>query len=185
MREWITDIVLIGPVRAGKSTIGRLLAERLNLPQVSLDTTRWRYYPQIGYDEAFAREIRAKGGLLALSLYWSLFSAYGVEKTLADHRHCVFDFGAGIYESHESLARVAAALAPYPNVILLLPSPDLTESLAILRQRDAHPPADLNFDVNGRFLRHPSYTHLAKITIYTQGKTPAESCDEILQCVVR
>jgi ATPase subunit of ABC transporter with duplicated ATPase domains len=45
------DIVLIGPVRAGKSTQGKLLAKRLGLPQVSLDEVRYGYYKEIGYDE--------------------------------------------------------------------------------------------------------------------------------------
>jgi adenylate kinase family enzyme len=65
--ELNSDIVLIGPVRSGKSTVGRLLAERLGLPQVSLDSQRWQYYKEIGYDEDLAREIRARGGFPVLS----------------------------------------------------------------------------------------------------------------------
>ncbi|HEY1408430.1 MAG TPA: shikimate kinase [Promineifilum sp.] len=38
-----SEIILIGPIGAGKSTIGRLLAERLGLPQVSMDDIRYRY----------------------------------------------------------------------------------------------------------------------------------------------
>ena len=41
MTEAIADIVLLGPVRAGKSTVGRLLAQRLDLPQISIDEVRW------------------------------------------------------------------------------------------------------------------------------------------------
>ncbi len=63
------DIVLIGPVRAGKTTLGKLLAERLGVPQVSFDDERWRYYKEIGYDVELAREIRQRGGFLALVLY--------------------------------------------------------------------------------------------------------------------
>jgi len=102
MVETVSDIVLIGPVRAGKSTIGKLLADALELPQISLDTARWGYYKEIGYDEDFAQEIRARGGFLALALYWNLFAAHAVERLLADHQNCVIDFGAGIYESAES-----------------------------------------------------------------------------------
>jgi adenylate kinase family enzyme len=32
-----SDIILIGPVRTGKTTISQLLAERLGLPQIALD----------------------------------------------------------------------------------------------------------------------------------------------------
>jgi hypothetical protein len=52
------DIVLIGPVRAGKSTLGKLLADRLGLPQVSLDVLRVVYYKEIGFDEVHAQNLR-------------------------------------------------------------------------------------------------------------------------------
>ena len=119
-----SEIVLLGPVRAGKSTIGRLIAERLGVSQVSLDDLRWVYYKEIGYDARLAKQIRAAGGFLALMLYWQLFDAYSVERVLAEHDHCVFDSGAGIgiSESQEQFARVRQALAPYRNVVLLLPT---------------------------------------------------------------
>lgn len=180
-----TDIVLIGPVGAGKSTQGRLLAAALGRPQVSLDDARWRYYREIGYDDELAREIRRRGGFLALVMYWGQFDAYAAERLLAEHRDCVFDFGAAIYESRENLDRVRRALAPYPNVFLLLPSEDRGESLRILRERDEDPPADLNFDFNRRFLDHPTYYELARHTIYTAGRAPEETRDEILRLMAR
>ena len=180
MTESISDIVLIGPVRAGKSTLGQLLAQRLGLPQVSVDKLRRKYREEIGYDETLAKEFRARGGFLALYLYWNLFDAYTLERVLADHRKCVIDLGAGIYESHEMFARVQRALQPYRNVILLLPSPDKAESLRILTDRDSDPPNDLNFDFNAHFLDQHSYYDLAKFIVYTKGKTPEETCAEIL-----
>jgi adenylate kinase family enzyme len=177
------EIVLIGPVRAGKSTLGSLLAERLVVPQVSLDDARWRYYKEIGYDEALAQEIRSRGGFLALVLYWNLFDANAAERLLAEHRDCVFDFGAAIYWNDEVLGRVQRALAPFRNVVLLLPSPDPDESLRLLRERDPDPPADLNFDFNAFFIRHRSYYALARHIVYTAGKTPEETRDEILALI--
>lgn len=76
MFETCADIVMIGPVRAGKSTVGRLLAQRFGVPQVFLDKERWRYYQEISYDEALAREIRTRGGFLPLVLYWNPFDPY-------------------------------------------------------------------------------------------------------------
>jgi adenylate kinase family enzyme len=175
------EVVLIGPVRSGKSTQGRLLAEALGRPQVSLDEERWRYYREIGYDDELAAEIRRRGGFLALVMYWGQFDAYAVERLLVEHHGCVFDFGAAIYESRENLDRVRRALSNYPNVFLLLPSADKEESLRILRERDEDPPADLNFDFNRRFLDHPSYDELARHTIYTAGRTPEQTRDEILR----
>jgi shikimate kinase len=102
-----TDIVLIGPVRTGKSTQGRLLAEKLGLPQVSLDVLREQYYKEIGFDPLLAKEIRQKGGFLAMMFYRELFAAHAVERILAEHHDCVIDFGAGIFESDEMFARLA------------------------------------------------------------------------------
>jgi adenylate kinase family enzyme len=182
-----SDIVLLGPVRTGKSTIGKLLAERLRVPQVSLDDLRWTYYKEIGYDERLAKQIRAAGGFLALTLYWQLFDAYSVERVLAEHGHCVFDFGAGVgmSESQEQFTRVQRALASYRyrNVVLLLPTHDTDESLRILAERDTDPPADLNFDFNAHFLHHHGYTDLAKFTVYTAGHSPKATCDEILRMI--
>lgn len=176
------EILLLGPVATGKSTIGALLAQQLGIPQVSLDKIRWRYYEEIGYDAALAQQIRDRGGFLALALYWQFFDAYSVERVLADYANCVIDFGAGVgvYESREQFDRVQRALAPYPYVFLLLPSPDATRSLQILHDRDSAPPSDMNFDFNAHFLAHHGYHDLAKVTIYTEAKTPAETCAEIL-----
>jgi hypothetical protein len=178
-----SEIILIGPVRTGKSTLGRLLADKLGLPQVSLDELRWEYYKEVGYDEVLAREFLQRGGFPALALYWQFFDIYSVERVLADYHHCVFDFGAGVgvYESREHFARAQQALRPFRNVILLLPSPDIEESIRTLHERDRQPPADLNFDFQSHFLRHHGYYDLAKFTVYTEGRPPEESCAEILR----
>jgi shikimate kinase len=178
-----TEIVLIGPVRTGKSTLGKLLAAKLGLPQASLDELRYQYFQEIGYDPILAKEIRQKGGFLAFMYYRELFGAYSVERILADHHDCVIDFGAGIYESDEMFARVKKALSEFVNVVLLLPSPDIDESLRILKERDLNPPADLTMDLPARFLRHHTYYDLARITVYTKRKTPEETCEEILERV--
>lgn len=43
------DIILIGPVGAGKSTIGEMLSKKLGIPQCSLDFIRDKYYKEIGF----------------------------------------------------------------------------------------------------------------------------------------
>ena len=177
------NIILIGPIRAGKSTLGRLLAEKLRKPQVSMDQLRWQYYREIGYDEDLAQNFRRLGGFLALVLYWQQFDPYAVERLLAEHQNCVVDFGAGgcIVENDEGLARIQHALDPCPNVILLLPSTDLDESMEILAARDLNPPKDLNFDFNRHFVEREIYHKLAKHIVYTKGKSPTESCEEIMK----
>src|SRR5919199_1093078 len=87
--------VLIGPVRAGKTTVAALLAQHLALAHVSLDAIRLRYYREIGYDEEHARQLREREGFAGLYRYWKPFEAYAVERVLAEHRDAVVDFGAG------------------------------------------------------------------------------------------
>jgi hypothetical protein len=104
----------------------------------------------------------------------------------------VFDFGAShsVYEKEELFSRVQNALAPFDYVILLLPSPNLDESVKILNarfskllEREVGKVDPKLLDLNEHFVKHPSNRQLAKMTIYTEGKFPEETCDEILEKV--
>jgi hypothetical protein len=184
------EIILIGPMRVGKSTLGTLIAEKLSVPQVSLDDVGGRYFDEIGFDADMARQLE-KNDLLTLLKYLWPFYPHVVERVLGEHHDCVIDLGAGhtVYEDASAFARVQQALAPYCNVLLILPSLDPDRSAAILRERTA----DLvwlqeirerhGFDMNEHFLRHPSNYRLAKLIVYTEGKSPEETRDEILERV--
>ncbi len=176
-----SEIVLIGPSGAGKSTLAVLLSRKLGLPYHSMDEVRWKYYDEIGYDRGVARERDAREGFWGLYHYWKPFEAYAVQRMLEDFRDCIFDFGGGnsIYEDDGLFEQVRELLAPYAHVILLLPSPDLEESLKILNDRD-NISSDEQREVNEHFVRHHSNYDLAKHIVYTQGKTPEETCDEII-----
>ena len=179
-----TDIILIGPIGAGKSTLGKLVAERLNLPQCSMDEVRWAYYQELGYDEAVAKQREQQEGFWGLYQYWKPFEAYAVERLLADHTNCVIDFGAGhsVYEDEALFSRVQQILTPYQNIILLLPSPDLTEAVEILNDRHEFL-RDMQPNINEHFIKHHSNRDLAKFVVYTKGKTAEETCDEILDLI--
>ena len=179
-----TNIILIGPPGVGKSTVARTLGAALGLPVVELDTQRWDYYAEIGYDRDRADQLLQDEGLPALVAYWKPFDLHALERVLADHRGCVIAFGAGhsVYEDASQFARARRALAPYPYVVLLLPSPDIDESVQILNSRlpadDPHTP-DLR-RIQERLIRHHSNYTLATITVYTKDKTPEETCRDIL-----
>ncbi|WP_100903991.1 shikimate kinase [Nostoc flagelliforme] len=176
-----SDIILIGPVRAGKSTIGRILAKKLQLPQISMDILRWNYYQARGWDKQQQQNIAENEGFAGVYRYWKQFEAYAVERLLQEHQNCVIDFGAGhsIYEDDADFHHVSELLADYANVVLLMPSPDPDESVMILNQR-------LTLTINGMeenrfFLTHQSNYQLATLVIYTHLKTPSQIKDEILQ----
>ena len=178
----MSPILLIGPVRAGKSTLGRLLAEALGLPQHSMDALRWGYYAEVGYERAEEDRIMEADGWPGVLAYWKRFDAHAVERFLADHPHdAVLDFGAGhsVYTDSEQFARVQAAFAPNPNVVLLLPSADLDESVRVSKERQGHQTWYEN-DFDELFVKHSSNHTLAKHIVYTEGKTPVQTRDDIL-----
>ena len=188
-----STIILIGPLGAGKTTVGQFLAEKLDLPFCSVDEVRPAYYEKVGYDKNLATQIAASDlGIQGVLRYSKPFEAQMVEQVLADYQG-VIDFGASnsVYDDQALFARVEHALAPYPNVILLLPSPDLDESVEILKNRLKRALTDAGkectdelFELNEYFVRHPSNQRLAKRVLYTKDKTPETICNELMQKLV-
>lgn len=180
------NIILIGPIGAGKSTQAGLLAKKLGLPRCSMDDVRFAYYKEIGYDEAEQKRIEGESGFLGVYRYWKPFEIHAVERLTAEYQGHVIDFGGGhsVYEDPALLARAEKALAPHRNVVLLLPSPDPDESVRVLKARSqAHVGWDgINgdLDFHEHFVKHPSNRALAKQVVYTLGKSADETCDEII-----
>ena len=173
-------IILIGPMGAGKTTIGGLLADTLAMPRLEMEELRWKYYKEIGYSDEKANRWHREGGIEAVLRYWKPFEAYAVERLLVDRPLAVIAFGAGhsVFEDETLFGRVRIALDPFLNVVLLLPSPDIEESLRILEEREPG-----GAEMNEHFLQHPSNFTLAKLTVYTKEKTPEDARDEILRLI--
>lgn len=174
-------VVLIGPIGAGKSTLGNLLSATLGLPHCSIDDVRFRYYREIGYDESLAERLYQAEGFWGLYRYWKPFEAHAVERVIEEHPDSVIDFGAGhsVYEDATLFARVKRALAPCRHVVLVLPSPDPSTSLRVLRERRPSLQA-IDPDINEHFITHPSNHELATFTVHTEGRLPGETCAEIV-----
>ncbi|MEP7293510.1 MAG: AAA family ATPase [Chloroflexota bacterium] len=189
-----TNLILIGPSGSGKTTLAKLLGEALGVPSIDLDNIRWDYYAEIGYDREHAEQIRKAQGMSALIHYWKPFEIYSVERMFQDYPSGhVIAFGAGqsVYDDPALFERARKALAPY-TVILLLPSPDVDESISLLNERIRLREPDLPDELfpvfgemNRSFIEHPSNARLATHIVYTKGKTSAETRDEILALVNR
>jgi shikimate kinase len=174
------SIILIGPYGVGKSTVGQLLAASRSQPQYSLDQYVWSYYGEKG----LTNEIAATIGEFD-SPHWQAYHAHAVKRFLEDHGNelCVMDLGAGhaLYDG-QYLDEMQLILAPYV-VILLIPSPDIELSIQDLNERnDIHisKRRQPHAKWNRFFLNHPSSYQLTKHVVYTKGKTPAQTHQEIL-----
>ena len=145
-----------------------------------MDEKRWDYYAEIGYDDEEAAKRLKEEGWWGRYKYWKVFEIYALERALSDHQG-IIDLGAGhsVYEDEALFARAQRILAPYHFVFLLLPSPDLQQSLAILEQRLGEMGVEPN--PNKHFLEHPANANLAKFTVFTKGKTVQETAGEIIR----
>lgn len=132
-----SEPVLIGPIGTGKSTLSKIISAETGLRVCALDDCRWNYYEEIGYDADLAARRRKDRGFLAVYHYWKPFEAHAVERALSEHRNGIFDFGAGhsVYEDPRLFQRVQSALAPFPHVILVLPSSNPERSMQVLDHR--------------------------------------------------
>jgi len=180
-----TEVILIGPIGVGKSTVAELLSIRTGLPRRSMDVMRWKYFDEIGYDWGLAKQHHINGGFWGLYNYWKPFEAYAVKRLLDEFHECIFDFGGSqsVYEDDALFAQVRAVLEPYAHIVLLTPAPDQEESIRILHARNSYASDDQRI-VNEHFIRHHSNYDLAKHIIHTKDKDPDQICAEVYKWVM-
>ena len=178
--------MLIGPVGAGKSTLGQLLSKALNIPSVDLDDIALKYYQENGFGHDEYLRIQKKHGPLSAYRYWSPSLAYAVDRFFAEHKECVFSLGAGHthFEDETLFKQVQKALKPFINIVLLLPSANLDLSEQILKkrclqQRDKDWIIE-GFDFFQHWVKDKCNHQLATLIVYTEGNSPEQTCDEIL-----
>lgn len=183
------NIILIGPVGAGKSTQGKLIAKALDKRLVSLDRIAEDYYRTNGFGESqFQKAENEKGFLAAYRLWWPSL-AYAAQQVVMDYSDCVIDFGAGHshYEDEVLYKGVKKALGGCQNIILLLPSENLDQSVSLLKEKTINQRNTdwirEGYDFIEHWVKDECNHDLATITVYTDGKTPEQTCAEILKTV--
>ena len=187
-----SEIVLIGPFGAGKSTVGDLLAERLGIPNVSMDSHK-HWYKELGFSNDEFNRLWSEASPHTADRYFRTFFPASIERLFSEYSNCVFDLGAGhvVFEDDALFQRVKKTLEPFSNIVLILPSPDLDESVRILREREGQRKANpyflssTEFDYFSHWVKSHCNLDLAKYTVYTEGKTPGQTRDEVLQLIAR
>jgi hypothetical protein len=103
------------------------------------------------------------------------FNVHAVERAVAEHPRSILILGEfhAVCDDPNLFARVRQALWACQHVVLLLPSPDVEESLRVLEERgqvlvDGR-------EINEHFVRHPSNHDLARYVFYTKGRSPEET----------
>ena len=161
------EIILIGPVCTGKSTLAPLLADRLEVPQVSLDQISLTYLEELGdaeatfgtmqqelnHGEATLRNVQQ--GFLASYRQWEPFFVSAIERLLSKHFDRIIDLGAGHSHYHDP-ALFERARQPWLSTTFI-----------------------------EHWVKDRCNHELATQAVYTQDKTPQQTSDEILQGVTK
>lgn len=179
-------IVLIGPPGAGKSSVGDLLATRLQLPFIEADAVCPAYYAEVGWSANRMLRLADDIGYERAHAAWKEALAYSVEKLFDAAGDAVVALGAG--HSHltrpDLFARVSTALSAADRVVLLRPHPDEIVALDELRKRcvasKGHDWNRDDIDWLARWTTDGRDEQLATDVIYNLGETPAETASRIL-----
>jgi len=161
------SIILIGPSGAGKSTVAEELSKKTGLPRLCIDKIE-NHYRGTG----FMRKFRNSDEFNAYMLLEELKRAEEIGQA------GVVDLGAGhsVYRDQNIFNSIKKAFSSFENVVLLLPSVNVMESLKIMNDRAIGDTRENLF-----FLTSPCNCELATMTVYTNDKNVEQIAYEILE----
>jgi nucleoside-triphosphatase THEP1 len=182
-------IVLVGPPATGKTTLGEMLAARLQRPFLDLDAVGGHYYAEAGWSIAKLIERITAVGRLAAEIEWEPARAHAVARVIADHPDAMIALGAGhtSYTNPGLREAVRTVLENCPDVVHILPSADRDLSLFMLRERciasKGHPWIADGHDFLAAWLDDPTPGQVATRTVYTVNQTPNQTVESLLPAV--
>ncbi|MBX9702560.1 MAG: hypothetical protein K2X39_00255 [Silvanigrellaceae bacterium] len=188
------EIILMGPMASGKSTLSRALSQILEKPHLDLDTIKWDYFAFFGYHEKEASEAFSRDGIRGLHDYYKIFEFKTLKRIFSKYKGCIFDLGAGFtaYENRTYQSKVNSLLANFSNKFILLPHKNFEHSDDILTKRFSkrfHLDNELenimnstpNFNLNYNFLKFYYDNQMSCQIIYTAGRTIESAANEIIE----
>jgi shikimate kinase len=181
--EYMSNVVLIGPIGSGKSTQATLLAERLGTKPVDLDQRRQQDYAELSFSYQAADDANARCGIMGWYAYQKPYELCSVIKALNELDNVVIAFGGGqsVFED-PSLFKCVKDIMARHKVVLLMESADVEETLVACERRKGV--ANCPRELNRHFVTHPSNSELANLTVYTKGKSKQQINDEIYEWLV-
>lgn len=163
------SILLIGPSGAGKSTVADELCKITGMHRLCLD-----YIAHQDRKSGFIKQFKnsEEYNLYMLASQLKRAQELGIPG--------IVDFGAGhsVYDDKIIFEHVKSILSNFKNIVLLLPSEDLEESLQILSKRSTG-----DYSPNRKFITSTCNEELATIIIYENGRTPNQIAQDIINSV--
>ena len=173
------NIILIGPIGVGKSTVAPEVARRTGKIHIDMDTLRGQIYALTDFSEELAEKAYDNGGIIGWHDYQKPFELFAVKTLLEQHRNSVIEFGGGqsVYTDANQADTFLRLVKDESFVILMLPCEDITRSTKILGARARNVEEKILNDI---FISSETNKKAAKYVVYTDGKTPRETIDEIV-----
>lgn len=163
------SIILIGPSGAGKSTVAEELRQITKMSRLCLDRVA-NQDRNSGFMSKFRNADEYNLNMIKRVL----------EFAKRDGIPGIVDFGAGhsVYDNLQIFNEVKSGLRPFKNIVLLLPSVDINESLRIMAERSTG-----DYSPNRKFITSPCNRELATMTIYGNNRSPREIANEICRII--
>ena len=186
------EIILIGPMAVGKTTVSLLLSAKMNICNLPIDDVKWYYLLKNGYSISKANTILLDKGFQAkMKYFYNYFGIKEIKRILKDFKGGVFDFGAThtYFENVKVFKEIKKAFSPFHNIFLLLPTNNSDVNCSILKERMSfrYKYSDKKqqilksyFKYNEKLIRSNTYCDLANHIIFTEAKSLNQICDEIL-----
>lgn len=176
-----SNIVIMGPIAVGKSSVAQELARELGRSRVELDEERERIYSQSDFSAEEMENHYSSEGIVGWYNYQKPYELLSVAVVLAENSNAVIDFGGGqsVYDDEKQAEEFLRLMEPVENSFLLMPYVDTEASIALLRARIGRDEATLN----KIFVPSKTSRLAAKHIIYTERKTVKEIVTEIIPLV--
>lgn len=177
-------ITITGPRSVGKTTVSKILANKLGLKYYSSDEIGEKYFAkQGGLDKAI------KSGKIGKFIK---DSSYGLIRGVYKKDNFVFDLSGGSVSSKkypEASKKVRETAKKNSVVVGLLPSKNMEDAIEILFHREEKRPHFRNMDKKELLVETekdykkfpPLFDELCGLIIYTKNKTPEKISNEIIR----